>query len=68
MSKNSKMKTKKAAAKRYQMTGTGKVMHRKQGLNHILEKKSSQRKRRLGMDGEITGATAARAKRLVPYK
>ena len=67
MSKN-KVKTKKSAAKRYQMSGTGKVMHRKQGLNHILSKKTSARKRALGMDGELTGAEADRAKRLVPYK
>ncbi len=64
----SKMKTKKAAAKRYQISGTGKVMHRQPGLNHILSKKSSHRKRTLGMDAELTGREAARAKELVPYK
>jgi large subunit ribosomal protein L35 len=68
MSKNAKMKTKKAAAKRYQITGTGKVMHRKPGMNHILSKKTSARKRALGMDGELTGREAARAHELVPYK
>jgi large subunit ribosomal protein L35 len=64
----SKMKTKKAAAKRYQMSGTGKVMHRQPGLNHMLSKKTSHRKRTLAMDGEMTGREAARAHELVPYK
>ncbi|NLO74279.1 MAG: 50S ribosomal protein L35 [candidate division WS1 bacterium] len=67
MSKN-KMKTKKSAAKRYQVSGTGKVMHRQIGMNHLLSKKSAQRKRQLNQDGELTGAEASRAKRLVPYK
>ncbi|HEY3398770.1 MAG TPA: 50S ribosomal protein L35 [Armatimonadota bacterium] len=63
-----KMKTKKSAAKRYGVTGTGKVYHRQQGLNHILSKKTSHRKRNLGMDAVLTGATAANAKELIPYK
>ena len=66
--RKSKMKTKKAAAKRYQISGTGKVMHRQPGLNHLLAKKSSHRKRTLALDGELTGREAARAKELVPYK
>ena len=67
MPKN-KMKTKQAAAKRYKVTGTGKVMHRQPGLNHLLSKKSSHRKRTLAREGELTGREAARAKELVPYK
>jgi ribosomal protein L35 len=35
-----KMKTRKAAAKRYSFTGTGKVKYKKQGLRHILTKKA----------------------------
>ena len=63
-----KMKTKRAAAKRYKLTGTGKVAHRKVGLNHLLSKKSGQRKRALGTDGILQGAEAARARGLCPYK
>ncbi|HTL12131.1 MAG TPA: bL35 family ribosomal protein, partial [Bdellovibrionota bacterium] len=33
-SKAKKMKTNKAAAKRYKLTGTGKVKHKKAGLRH----------------------------------
>lgn len=64
----SKMKTKKAAAKRFKITGSGKVMHRQTGQNHLLSKKSSRRKRRMSLDAELTTKEAATAKRLVPYK
>lgn len=40
-----KMKTKKAALKRYKLTGTGKVKYKKKGLQHILTKHSSNSKR-----------------------
>ncbi len=35
-----KMKTHRGAAKRFKLTGSGKIMRRKAGMNHILEKKS----------------------------
>ena len=62
-----KIKTKKAAAKRYKVTGSGKVMHRQVGLNHLLSKKSSRRKRNLAGERALTGAEAARAHELCPY-
>lgn len=63
-----KMKTKQAAAKRFALTGTGKVYHRQRGLNHLLSKKSSHRKRILSLDAILAGADAANVKRLIPYK
>ena len=42
-----KMKTHRGAAKRFRQTGSGKLMRRKAGKNHILEKKTRKRKRRL---------------------
>ena len=42
-----KMKTRKAAAKRYRVSANGKVRFKKQGLRHILTKKSRSRKRNL---------------------
>jgi large subunit ribosomal protein L35 len=48
------MKTDKGAAKRVKVTGSGKLMRRNQNLNHILEKKSSARKRRLSGESEIS--------------
>lgn len=41
-----KLKTKRAAAKRFRATGTGKIRRRKAFKNHILEHKSSEQKRR----------------------
>lgn len=67
MPKN-KMKTKKAAAKRFAVTGTGKVYHRRQGLNHMLSKKSSHRKRTLSVDGVLDSVDGATLKLLIPYK
>ena len=43
-----KMKTHSGAKKRFEITRTGKIRRRQAFLNHILEKKSADRKRRLG--------------------
>ena len=43
----SKLKTKKAAAKRFKLTGSGKIRRRKAYASHILTKKSPKRKRNL---------------------
>jgi len=45
--KSGKAKTRKSVAKRFKVTGTGKLLRRKQGKRHILQKKSSKRKRAL---------------------
>ncbi|MCX5749839.1 MAG: 50S ribosomal protein L35 [Candidatus Saganbacteria bacterium] len=49
MPKN-KIKTRKAAAKRFRFTGTGKIVRRKAYKRHILESKTSKQKRRLSKD------------------
>lgn len=41
-------KTRKAVAKRFKVTGTGKVLRRKQGRRHLLQSKNRKRKRNLG--------------------
>ena len=41
-------KTRKAVAKRFKVTGTGKVLRRKQGRRHLLQNKNRKRKRNLG--------------------
>ncbi len=51
-----KKKTKKAAAKRFRITGKGRVRRRKAYKSHILTKKSPKRKRNLRQ-----GAIASRA-------
>ena len=60
-----KMKTHRGAAKRFKVTGSGKVMRRKAFKNHILEKKSPERKRRLGQEAEVAGGDADRINRLL---
>ena len=50
-----KMKTHRGAAKRFRVTGTGKVVRRKAYRSHLLEKKPSKRTRRLGCEAEVVG-------------
>jgi large subunit ribosomal protein L35 len=42
-----KMKTHRATAKRFRITRTGKVLHRKATGNHMLTKKTGSRRRRI---------------------
>jgi len=43
-----KIKTRKAVKARFKVTATGKLMRQRPGLRHLLTKKASKRKRRLG--------------------
>lgn len=43
-----KLKTKSGAKKRFKVTGTGKIKHKHAFKNHILTKKETKQKRRLG--------------------
>ena len=49
-----KMKTHRGAAKRFRITRTGKVLHRKATGNHMLMKKSGGRRRRIEGMSEVT--------------
>jgi large subunit ribosomal protein L35 len=60
-----KMKTHRGAKKRFKITGTGKLRRRCGNLNHILEKKSPRRKRRLTGEFDVSTADADRVKRLL---
>ena len=53
-----KMKTHKGAAKRFKTTGSGKLRRRQANKNHILEKKSSRRKRRITGPEDVSAADA----------
>ena len=61
------MKTKRAAAKRLKVTGTGKLLRRRGWKQHHLETKSPKRRRRLRQASLIATADVPRLKRLVPY-
>ena len=62
-----KMKTSRAAAKRFKVTGTGKLKRNKVYKSHILTKKSTKRKRNL-RQATITDATNVKnMKKILPY-
>ena len=54
-----KMKTHKGTAKRFRVTGTGKIMRGKAYKSHILTKKSQKRKRNFRKEAELTQADTA---------
>ena len=62
-----KMKTKRAAAKRFKRTGTGKVKRHHNYKDHILTKKTPKRKRKLRKAGLIAKADMGRIDRAMPY-
>ena len=62
-----KMKTKTAAAKRFKVTGTGKLMKMKAYKSHILTKKTTKRKRNLRKAAEIDKSNLAPMKKILPY-
>jgi large subunit ribosomal protein L35 len=60
-----KMKTLRGAAKRFKITGSGKIMRRHAYRDHLLEHKPTKRTRRLGREAEVTGGDAQHVKRLL---
>jgi large subunit ribosomal protein L35 len=62
-----KMKTKKAAAKRFRVTGKGRVRRPKAGGNHGMQEKSRKRLRRLRKNDMVSPAMEKHVKRLLPY-
>ena len=68
MSKNSGIaKTRKSVAKRFKVTGTGKVMRRRQGKRHLLTSKNRKRKRNLGKVALVAVEDAAAIKANMPW-
>jgi large subunit ribosomal protein L35 len=63
-----KVKTHRGAAKRFSLTKTGKVKRSKAYKRHILNKKSTKRKRNLRKGGFICKAEEKNIRRLIPYK
>ncbi len=62
-----KLKTNRAAAKRFKKTGTGKLKRMKAYKSHILTKKSTKRKRNL-RQATMTDATNVKSmKKILPY-
>ena len=63
-----KQKTHRGAAKRFSLTKTGKVKHKKMNANHILNKKTTKRKRGLRKTVAADKTNVAAIKQLIPYK
>lgn len=63
-----KLKTHKATAKRFRVTGTGKVVRTKGGKSHLRRRSSSRVKRQFDKTIEVNNTkTARRVKTLAPY-
>ncbi len=60
-----KMKTHSGSSKRFKITGSGKIMRRQANRNHLLEKKSSTRTRRLAGDVALSPDDSKRIRRLL---
>ena len=62
-----KIKTNKAAAKRFTVTKTGKVRRGKAYRSHILTSKTTKRKRNLRKTSTISAVEQRNVRRLIPY-
>ena len=60
-----KRKTTKSAAKRFKVTGTGKIMRRHSHARHILTKKSRKRVRKLVDSAVVSKADSKRVKKML---
>ena len=62
-----KMKTSKAAAKRFKVTGSGKLKRNKAYKRHILTKKSAKTKRNLRKPAMVDSTNVKTMKKILPY-
>lgn len=62
-----KMKSSRGAAKRFKITGTGKLKRRRAYLRHQLTCKNRKEKRNLGKSALVDATNAAAIRRLLPY-
>lgn len=62
-----KLKTRKAAAKRFRVKPSGKIKHDHANHEHISTKKSKNRKNRLKKGGYLSKAEMKNVKRCLPY-
>ena len=62
-----KMKTNRGAAKRFRATANGGFKRGQSHRRHILTKKSSKRKRQLGIIERVDGSDQKMVRRMLPY-
>ncbi len=63
-----KIKTNRAAAKRFRVTGSGKIKRNKGFKRHILSNKSKKRKRNLRHGTTVSAVEQKNVRKLIPYK
>lgn len=62
-----KQKTNRAAAKRFKVTGTGKLKRNKAYRRHILTKKTTKLKRNLRKPAMVDASNVKNMKKVLPY-
>lgn len=62
-----KMKTNRAAAKRFRVTGSGKIKRNKGFKSHLLSSKGKKRKRKLRRPSLVSAAETRNIRKLIPY-
>ncbi|MBD0269550.1 50S ribosomal protein L35 [Pseudanabaena sp. FACHB-2040] len=62
-----KLKSRKAAAKRFRLSGSGKIMRRKAFKNHLLQHKGPDRRSRLSKIATVSEADAPNVDLMLPY-
>ena len=62
-----KLKTRKAAAKRFKATGTGKFLRRRAFRNHLLDHKTPKQKRHLATKAVVDRTDEERVTLMMPY-
>jgi large subunit ribosomal protein L35 len=62
-----KLKTRKSAARRFQVTGSGKIVRRKAYKSHLLQHKSSARKRNLSKMALVSETQTDNVRLMLPY-
>ncbi|NET11150.1 MAG: 50S ribosomal protein L35 [Merismopedia sp. SIO2A8] len=62
-----KLKSRKAAAKRFRRSGSGKIMRRKAFKNHLLEHKKTARKNKLSKIAVLSEADKENVELMLPY-
>jgi large subunit ribosomal protein L35 len=61
-----KIKTHRGAAKRFKLTGTGKIKRNKAGRNHLLSSKSQDQKRSMRKSGMVSKGDSQRVVKMLP--
>ncbi|MCY7324390.1 MAG: 50S ribosomal protein L35 [Phormidesmis sp. CAN_BIN36] len=62
-----KLKSRKSAAKRFRVSGTGKIIRRNTHRAHLLEHKSPSRRRRLAGKSLVDERDADNVRAMLPY-